>query len=61
MFHAGFFISAGRYWRLMALCSMEIIFTVPMSLFNIIMNTISSPLVPYVSWAQMHSNISHIG
>ncbi|KAF8550488.1 pheromone receptor [Imleria badia] len=60
MLHAGFFISAGHYWRLMALCCMEIIFTVPLSLFAIIMNTLGRQ-VPYVSWAWIHSDFSQIG
>ncbi|KAG8218927.1 pheromone A receptor-domain-containing protein [Butyriboletus roseoflavus] len=60
MHHAGFSISAGRYYRLMALCSMEIIFTVPMNLYLIIVNAIVSHPGPYVSWAWMHADISQI-
>jgi pheromone a factor receptor len=60
MLHAGFFINAGCYWRLMALCSVEIIFTVPMSLFNIIVSAVGGQ-VPYVSWAWIHSDFSQIG
>ena len=60
MLHAGFFISAGRYWRLMGLCWVEIIFTVPLSIFIIILNAVGGR-VPYVSWAWIHSDFSQIG
>lgn len=61
MLHAGFSISSGRYWRLMALCSMEIIFTVPLSLYVIITDAVNSQgSTPYVSWAFVHSDFSQI-
>lgn len=60
MLHAGLFISSGCYWRLMALCSVEIIFTVPMCLFSLIVNLLVGQ-VPYVSWAWIHSDFSQIG
>ncbi|KIK89782.1 hypothetical protein PAXRUDRAFT_831769 [Paxillus rubicundulus Ve08.2h10] len=61
MLHTGCSMSAGRYWRLMALCTTEIIFTVPLSLYAIIMNAVSKPPMPYVSWVYIHWGFSAIG
>ena len=60
MHHAGFSISAGRYWRLMALCCVEIVFTVLISLYIIITNTLVSQPAPYISWSWMHEDVSQI-
>ena len=60
MHHAGFSISAGRYWRLMALCCVEIIFTVPMNIYIIITNTLIAQPGPYISWSWIHSDVSQI-
>ena len=56
----GFPLDAGHYWRLMALCSAEIIFTIPLSLYAIIVDAVSSQPTPYVSWASEHSDFSQI-
>ncbi|KAF8841556.1 STE3-like pheromone receptor [Paxillus ammoniavirescens] len=61
MLHTGCSIDAGRYWRLMALCTTEIIFTVPLSLYSIIMNAVDNAPMPYVSWAYIHEGFSAVG
>ncbi|KAF8437133.1 pheromone A receptor-domain-containing protein [Boletus edulis BED1] len=58
--HAGFSISLGHYRRLMTLCSVDIIFTVPLSIYVIILNAYDDPVGPYASWASVHTNVSHI-
>ncbi|KAG9317744.1 putative fungal pheromoneG-protein-coupled receptor [Chiua virens] len=59
MHHAGYPINSSRYWRLMLLCCMEIIFTVPLSIYVIVTNVLLYELVPY-SWESVHSDFSQI-
>ncbi|KAF9236186.1 STE3-like pheromone receptor [Melanogaster broomeanus] len=49
MLHTGCSISAGRYWRLMAL------------LYAIIMDILTDPPIPYISWANIHWGFSAVG
>ncbi|KAF8138793.1 pheromone A receptor-domain-containing protein [Boletus edulis] len=51
--HAGFSISLGHY-------PVDIIFTVPLSIYVIILNAYDDPVGPYASWASVHTNVSHI-
>lgn len=50
----------GYYWRLVAFCSAEIIFTLPMGIYDLVANVVSTKPVPYVSWSSIHSGFSHI-
>ncbi|KAG9093682.1 a-factor receptor [Ceratobasidium sp. 370] len=53
-------LSKGTYFRLMALASTEILFSLPFSLFLLINNVSSSSLNPWISWADTHSGFSRI-
>jgi hypothetical protein len=43
-----------RYFRLMALAMSEIIFTTPLAIFTMYLNTALSPIGPWISWADTH-------
>lgn len=49
----------GRYFRLMALATTEILFTTPLSIFSMTVNALG-PMYPWVSWADTHFNYSRI-
>ncbi|KAF4588480.1 a-factor receptor [Pleurotus pulmonarius] len=53
-------ISAGRYFRLMALATTEILFTIPLASFVIYLNTVSSPIGPWISWEDTHFAFSRM-
>ena len=53
-------LTASRYFRLMALAGVELICTVPLSVFQIYLNATASPLSPWRSWADTHSNFSRV-
>jgi pheromone a factor receptor len=54
-------LNSSRYFRLMALCGIDVLFTVPLSTFFMINNLDIAPLDPYISWANTHSYFGHIG
>ncbi|SRR6266576_1202316 len=49
----------GRYIRLMAISSMEILGTIPIGTYYIVLNA-KMGLVPWKGWARMHSHYSEI-
>lgn len=49
----------GRYFRLMALATTEILFTTPLSIFSMTVNALG-PMYPWVSWADTHFNYSRV-
>ena len=53
-------LTASRYFRLMALAGVELMCTVPLSVFQIYLNATASPLSPWRSWADTHSNFSRV-
>lgn len=53
-------LTMSRYFRLMALAMCEILFTTPLSVFNIWLNTAVSPIGPWRSWEDTHFNYSRI-
>ena len=46
-------LSYSRYWRLVALASLDFIYTIPLSLYFII-HFATSGVSPWVSWADTH-------
>ncbi|KAG8817753.1 a-factor receptor [Serendipita sp. 400] len=56
------FLTPDRYLRLMALSSMELLLVLPLNLLSFISNltSSSSPLRPYSSWRDVHSNFGRI-
>lgn len=53
-------LTAGRYFRLMALAMTEMMLTVPLSIVSITLNATSSPLEPWRSWADTHFAFSRV-
>ena len=53
-------LTAGRYVRLMALASTEMLLTTPLALAQMIVNLKAQPLEPWRSWADTHSNFSRV-
>lgn len=48
-------LNSGRYFRLMGLASVDLLFTIPLSLYIIIRST-QIPIHPYISWWNVHQN-----
>lgn len=53
-------ITAGRYFRLMALGCVEMLCTTPLAIFQMVLNLTRGPLEPWRSWADTHSNFSRV-
>ncbi|KAF8207432.1 pheromone A receptor-domain-containing protein [Mycena galopus ATCC 62051] len=53
-------LSLNRYLRLMLLAGTDIIFTIPLSVFVLYVATVVQGIVPWVSWADTHSNFSRV-
>nr|ALK27860.1 mating factor receptor STE3-1 [Limonomyces culmigenus] len=52
-------LTMSRYWRLMCLASMEIVFTVPLACYVLSLN-IKSGINPWISWANVHFDFFQI-
>jgi pheromone a factor receptor len=52
-------ITISRYVRLMALAMMDIIFTVPIATFALVLNCLNG-LDPYINWANIHYDFSRV-
>jgi len=53
-------LTYSRYWRLVALASVDFCFTIPMALWAIIANTMWDTVHPWVSWADTHWGFSRV-
>ncbi|THH17673.1 hypothetical protein EW146_g3177 [Bondarzewia mesenterica] len=53
-------LTINRYFRLMALASADLLFTVPYSLYGLYLNLTSSPLFPWRGWADTHFQFSRV-
>lgn len=53
-------LSASRYFRLMALACVEMMFTVPVSMVFTVLNLKAQPYNPWISWADTHYNFSRV-
>ncbi|KAG2131856.1 pheromone receptor [Suillus cothurnatus] len=54
-------LSVNRYFRLMALATMELLFTTPISAYGIYINIADNPLEPWKGFADAHFNYSRVG
>ena len=54
-------LTAGRYFRLMALACTEMLCTTPLAVFSIILNATGAPVVPWVSWEDTHYDFDRVG
>jgi pheromone a factor receptor len=52
-------LSVSRYWRLIILASMDIIFTIPLYSYNLYLTTLT--LQPWISWDNVHADFGYIG
>jgi len=52
-------LSANRYFRLMGLASIDLLCTIPLSIYLLITNAKHSS-VPWISWENVHSNFSRV-
>ncbi|KII83820.1 hypothetical protein PLICRDRAFT_168730 [Plicaturopsis crispa FD-325 SS-3] len=53
-------LTVNRYFRLMALATTDLLFTVPLSAYSIYLNVAKSPIYPWISFADTHGNYSHV-
>jgi pheromone a factor receptor len=53
-------LTYSRYWRLVALASLDFCITIPLALWGIIANTLWSEVHPWVSWADTHWGYSRV-
>jgi len=53
-------ITSNRFFRLMCLASVEILFNIPLNAYGISVMVKSSPLLPYSSWEDVHYNFSFV-
>lgn len=53
-------LTFGRYFRLMALATTELLFTIPVSSYAIYLNATAQPIEPWVSWSYVHYKFSRI-
>ena len=53
-------LTYSRYWRLVALASVDFCFTVPLAIWGIVQNTQTEPVYPWVSWADTHWGYSRV-
>ncbi|EIN05671.1 STE3-domain-containing protein [Punctularia strigosozonata HHB-11173 SS5] len=53
-------LNISRYWRLMALASVDLLLTIPLNSWVLWMDTVRQPVFKWVSWADTHSNFSRV-
>ena len=53
-------LSFSRYFRLMGLAGVQILFSIPLSIVTIYLNLTTTPLQPWESWDRAHANYSEI-
>ncbi|KAG1750489.1 pheromone receptor Rcb3 B43 [Suillus paluster] len=54
-------LSINRYFRLMALATLELLCTTPISAYGIYINLVDNPLEPWKGFADAHYNYSRVG
>nr|AAQ96344.1 pheromone receptor Rcb2 B44 [Coprinopsis cinerea] len=59
--NSGTSLTSGRYLRLMALATTEMMLTTPLSIFIIYLNATVSPIEPWISWADTHYDYWRVG
>lgn len=53
-------LTFGRYFRLMALATTELMLTIPLSSYIIYLNATAAPLGPWISWSNTHYAFSRV-
>jgi hypothetical protein len=53
-------LSSSRYFRLMGLAGIEMLCTIPLGAYVIYLNATAQPVLPWISWANVHFNFSRI-
>ncbi|KAF7312806.1 Pheromone B alpha 1 receptor [Mycena kentingensis (nom. inval.)] len=53
-------LNLNRYLRLMALASLDLLFTIPLAVWVLYTNVAVTGLSPWISWADTHSNFSRV-
>ena len=53
-------LTYSRYWRLIALASLDFCLTIPVALWGIVANSTASEVRPWVSWADTHWGYSRV-
>ncbi|KII84143.1 hypothetical protein PLICRDRAFT_57948 [Plicaturopsis crispa FD-325 SS-3] len=53
-------LNQSRYFRLMALAGIELLFTIPLGSWSIYLNARANQVFPYVSWASAHFNFNRV-
>jgi pheromone a factor receptor len=53
-------LTYSRYWRLIALASLDFCFTIPVAVWAIVANSVWSDVQPWVSWADTHWGYSRV-
>lgn len=53
-------LTMSRYFRLMALATVEVMFTTPISAYGIYLNVVANPLQPWKGFADAHFNYSKV-
>ncbi|TFY56929.1 hypothetical protein EVJ58_g7331 [Rhodofomes roseus] len=53
-------LTFGRYFRLMALATTELLFTIPVTSYAIYLNATTQPIEPWVSWSYVHYEFSRV-
>ncbi|TBU56143.1 pheromone A receptor-domain-containing protein [Dichomitus squalens] len=53
-------LTANRYFRLMAIASLEIVCTIPISAYGLYLNLTSGTMNPWISWEDTHFNYSKV-
>ncbi|KAI0920339.1 hypothetical protein AcV5_010105 [Taiwanofungus camphoratus] len=53
-------LTFGRYFRLMALATTELAFTIPIASYGIYLNATVQPVEPWVSWSNTHFAFSRV-
>lgn len=53
-------LNSSRYFRLMALAGVELLFTIPLASYSIYLNVAGGAVEPYISWANAHWGFSRV-
>ncbi|KAJ7622377.1 pheromone A receptor-domain-containing protein [Roridomyces roridus] len=53
-------LTAGRYLRLMALAATDILLTTPLGIFAIVMDAVTTPILPWISFANTHLDYGRV-
>ncbi|KAJ7278694.1 pheromone A receptor-domain-containing protein [Mycena rebaudengoi] len=54
-------LTPNRYFRLMALASLELLFNIPLSSYGLYLSASREPINPWVSWANTHADFGFVG